>query len=658
MIKGSSMVLPAPGPTIRTTTEISPKLARKDVTVRKVRWKGWLAVFVGLLLLEAMSIWLLPRLGLNLLASIVGIGSSSLAYAWIMIGLFRLKQYRLARHVRAIILSGTAVGGVAYLVSGAGYIASFAVVSIWAMVVGFIVGLSLIKLILSTSSPITGVARTVIDEAIRMKVALVFIIGMILMVPILPLVLDTTERLEYRLQFFLNWSIGGLSILLSLLTVFLACSTICAEISDRQIFLTMSKPVTRVEYLLGKWLGISLLNLLLLVVGGCGVYLMTGIVRNGPNQGFSDVLAVREEVLAARVAVRPEPPDPDSINTLYQQRLKELIREDPEVYEGELSEKARAAIRTSLLVKWHTIAPYAEQTFIFSGVDRAVRLVQDTQPRDKDGKRVLPPNAMVQLRIKPRHGRPASDNMIRMALWLNGRPYPYDQRTGLHMPTVLSTDNFHVLNLPLAAVDDEGRITVRIQNVNLMMPQATHPYSISFAPDSGIELLYRVGWFEGNLTRALSMLWVRLVFLGALGLFAGTFLGFNVAALLSLLIYGVSMASGYLVEALNDYAGLGGGGMSFFELIGGLLQNLGTTVRDGNVEVSIKVMMRILGEIVVSSVPYFGGYNPVPMLADGRHIETAMIVESALKIGLGWGGGCAVMAWWVFRKRELARITV
>ena len=123
------------------------------------------------------------------------------------------------------------------------------------------------------------------------------------------------------------------------------------------------------------------------------------------------------------------------------------------------------------------------------------------------------------------------DEMVRMALWINDRPYP--SYRGQHIPTIVANDNFHVMSIDPSYVTDVGKLKLRIQNINLIAPEATFPATISFTPGSGIEVLYNSGTFGWNLVRSLSMIWVRLGFLSMLGVMAGTFLGFPVACLLS-----------------------------------------------------------------------------------------------------------------------------
>ena len=601
------------------------------------RWLVWISVLLGLLALGLGGYWLLPlKPGV-----FTGMSGVVAVYLWVLWGLLRAQINPLVRRSLVIVFSAvaTVLMGYLFIVIGRGELA-IAIVGIWAMAVAFTIGLGLIRLLLSPGKPIIGIARTVVDEAIRMRIALVFIIGLLLLVPVLPFVLDPTERLEYRLKFFLTWSVAGTGLLLSLLTVLLSCSTICSEISNRQIFLSMSKSVSRAEYLLGKWLGISLLNLLLLSVAFGGVYAMARIVQGSQVRERDDRLAVDEQVMVARVAISPKPPETQALEEMFNERLTQLKREKPAQYEGELTEKDRQGVLTSVLVKWHTIGKLQEQTFVFEDVDRAKGF-----------------GRTVQLRLKPALSKTPPDEMVRMAFWLNNRPFPVDG-TGRHTSIALARNNFHVVDLPLAAVDEDGMLAVRIKNVDLRDPESTVPASITFAPHSDIELLYTVGRFEPNLTKGMLLIWLRLVFLAALGLTAGTFLGFPVACLFTLMIYCGASTSTFLVEALSEYAGSAIYQKGFGETISELIRLVGLNLSQGSTGEAARLVLRIIGEVVVKLLPSFSAHSPVPLLADGRLVPMEMVGWGVLSIGVLWGGGCALVGWWIFRNRELARIVV
>ena len=46
------------------------------------------------------------------------------------------------------------------------------------------------------------------------------------------------------------------------MTLFLSCATVAFEIRERQIWQLMTKPVHRINYLLGKWVGVATLNVI------------------------------------------------------------------------------------------------------------------------------------------------------------------------------------------------------------------------------------------------------------------------------------------------------------------------------------------------------------------------------------------------------------
>ena len=101
-----------------------------------------------------------------------------------------------------------------------------------------------------------AVAHTVVKEASRTRLSLVFIVLLLVALPLIPLWLDPDSPLRYRVQTFIARSMGLTFTLAACMTLFLACATVAFEIRDRQIWQLMTKPVNRFSYLLGKWLGV------------------------------------------------------------------------------------------------------------------------------------------------------------------------------------------------------------------------------------------------------------------------------------------------------------------------------------------------------------------------------------------------------------------
>ena len=120
---------------------------------------------------------------------------------------------------------------------------------------------------------IWAVARQTISEGIRMKIALVFIAVAVLLIGVLPFSIQGDGvTIKSRIQSFLAYSLGLITFLLSMLTVFLSCATLSNEIRLKQIFMITSKPIPRWQVVMGKWAGICTLNTALLLLTWLGVW--------------------------------------------------------------------------------------------------------------------------------------------------------------------------------------------------------------------------------------------------------------------------------------------------------------------------------------------------------------------------------------------------
>jgi hypothetical protein len=585
---------------------------------------GWALLWVqalvvtlsGLGVMGVMPVW----------AGVVGAMVSGVVLVW------AVRRWWWARDVgcwRLVWLSGgLSAAGAAWAVGRSG--TAIGLVGVVLMAGGFVLGLWWVVGLLSWGGGGAGVARAVVREAVRMKIAMVFVVGLVLLVPALPWLLDPDELLKYRLQFFLTWAMSGVGGLLGLMTVFLGCGTICYELRDRQVFLTLTKPLSRWRYLLGKWLGIVLLDALLVAVGGGGVYVFAEVLRHQGARDEADRLAVEEQVMAARVSVQAQPVSVEEMSRMFDRRVERLKAEDPARYGGVLGAGDRREIERSVIAKWHVIGPRDEGRYVFRGLGRAGEF-----------------GPTIQLRMKPQSSKIPPDGKVRLALWLNGRAY--GQLT-------LADNLYHVIDLPVSAVDGNGDLEVRLANVDIMNPEGTFASSVMFSPGEGLEVLYQVGRFGPNLCRAMLVVWVKLGFLAVLGLTAGTLLDFPVACLLSLLVYVAAMASGFIDESLKAYVPAPSGGEGWWGEFVGVPAYLIEKLSEGEWWMAVKLMIQCIGKAFMYLVPSLGEYNSTAQLADGRLIAWGSVGMVLGKVGLLCGGLCGLLGWAVFRRRELARV--
>lgn len=157
-----------------------------------------------------------------------------------------------------------------------------------------------------------------------MKFALAFVIFLAAVIILVPFVLKSDGTQRGMVQLSLTYSFSVLNIILSFLVIFLSTTLFCADLRDRVVFTLDTKPLPRWQFMLGKWLGISFINIAVLAVMGAGIYgLARYIGRPGAAEGEQDYLIMRTEVLTARARsrVQAEPGEREFIVPFNSERL-------------------------------------------------------------------------------------------------------------------------------------------------------------------------------------------------------------------------------------------------------------------------------------------------------------------------------------------------
>ncbi|NDC62602.1 MAG: hypothetical protein EBZ59_01120 [Planctomycetia bacterium] len=537
-------------------------------------------------------------------------------------------RWRAAAVGLAALLGAAAV--VWFLVRDGRLVAATGLAGVTGMAAGCVAGLWILRAGLAGSSGIAGIARTVLDEAVRMRVAVGLLVLLVVLVPTLPLLLDHSERLAYRVQFFLSWSLGGTGFILAMLTIFLACGSVCGDIDSNRIHMTLSKPVSRLEYLVGKWLGIVAFNLFMVALAGAGTYTFLRVLAGTQATDGDDRRAVDRQVLTARVDVRPEHENPAEFAAAVSAALDQLEKDEPDAFRRNAA-GVRARIGQEYEWIWHTVTPDKVSTYIFRG---------------------LPPRPEgLQLQLKPRVNNVEVDLAdVRFALWINDRPWPVVD--GVHVEQTLPSLAVTTLDVPGDVVNDAGTMKLTVANRNLVPPGETQPTAIQFAPGDGMKVLFRVGGFDGNYLRCLAIIWIKLAMVAAAAVVAAALLGLPTAMLLSLVVYFSAVGSGFLRDALSQYnvvadTALGAAGRRLAEtaaLAGGLrFYEAG------------RMLLGFVTDIVLWLVPAFSDYDAVARLATGIAIPPTSVLSCLAKIGLVYPLLIGLLGWLVFDRRDLVR---
>ncbi len=466
-----------------------------------------------------------------------------------------------------------------------------------------------------------AVARTMIAEAIRMKIALVLLIILVAVIPMGPFIWEGDGTLKGRVQTFLTYSNLLVLVMLSIMTVFVGCQSLSNEVSQRQIYTIASKPIPRWQFILGKWLGLCLLNAILLSICGLSIYLFSMYMYNRVPPWSQDALQCRYEVLVARQGITPPIPDfTDVVNERYE-RLKKEGRLPPEGLSPQAAESIKVDYYREARQRWRSVGPGEAKTWVFEGI--------------KPG----PACEYLQLRYKMQ-ASPLPPRMQVDHIWLIGSP----SREGFRpLSRSDSIDQWHYFPIKRDVIAEDGTLSVTFVNRNLAdlnraVDSRKYTSTVTFEEPDGLEILYEVTSFERNFLRSMLLIFIWLMPLAALGLFAGSFLSFSVGALLCSSVLTASALSDFVWESLywvRDRPNPQQDPLDYFSWI-----------------------FKPLIQLIINGVPNLSQYSPVDLLADGRVIAWGTVAEAFGIMVLLQATIYLLLAILIFWKRELAQVTV
>ena len=123
-----------------------------------------------------------------------------------------------------------------------------------------------------SSARIWALATNTLTELVRLKVFYFLLIFALLLIGSSAFLI----RLSFQDQFQMlkDLSLGSMSIFTSLLAILATAGLLPKEIEDRTLYTVLAKPVSRLEYLLGKLLGVYLLLLITILLMGLVFFVM------------------------------------------------------------------------------------------------------------------------------------------------------------------------------------------------------------------------------------------------------------------------------------------------------------------------------------------------------------------------------------------------
>ncbi|MEI8063322.1 MAG: ABC transporter permease subunit [Verrucomicrobiota bacterium] len=445
-----------------------------------------------------------------------------------------------------------------------------------------------------------AIAGIAIRSAIRSRVVLMLLALLLIAIIALPMTIKGDGTLTGAVQVLLRYTLGAVNIILSIATLWAGCAAIANEVQEHQVHLLVTKPVTRAQLWLGKWLGLLALNAALLTVAGGVTYGLLHWHLSQQNLSPQDRATLREEWLVARRVVNAEPVavEADAQRIFEEQRRRGMLPKETR------PDQALAAIRQTLLQQAHAVPPNLMMRHIFK--------VPATTPRS--------------LVVRYKFTSSQNNKNPVACIWLAGAPTRPDR---FQRPELAAPNGMHTFQIPAALVAADSTLTVDIANVN------PEPLAMVFAPADGVQLLVYESSFLANFSRCLLVLLGELAFLGALAVTMGSLFSLPVAAL----------TTAYAVILMN---------------IGSYLQTLtqetfiiGSTMNPGTTPGLLDLLMHFVYVGLFWMTKPFQTASPLEPLAVGELVSWWWVG------GVWWcqvlvaGGILAAVGTWIFNRREL-----
>jgi len=451
-------------------------------------------------------------------------------------------------------------------------------------------------------TPVLAIAGVTVRAAIRSRVVQVLLALLLLAVAGLPFLLKHNGTARMFTQVTLTYTLFAVSALLGLATLWLACHSMAGDLASGQLQPTLVKPVARWQAWLGKWLGLTAVNALLLIAAATSLFLLLQwrSARLAPDQQR----ALREEVLIARGSVRAPLADfhREVENVLTQRRSNPAFADVPD---ETLREATTAAVRAA----YENVAPHHERRWTLNLGWRAARLLHEP----------------LSLRVKVFAAQSPDPDGLPVE-WLFGslESGRVEQRRVNLQPGAVQE-----LRLPPGLMGADGMLHVRCANRS--------DTTLVFRLEDGLAVLFPEDNFAVNYARAMLVLWCWLALVTAVGLSAGTFLSLPVAALFALTLTLTVGSGGTVAESAAE-------GTVF-----GVDHETGVRLAPVWDRVAVPV-----ARALALLTSWVGGFAPLESLSAGRSVGWGELARAVFQIVLTTGGMVAAAGITLLQRRELA----
>jgi len=450
---------------------------------------------------------------------------------------------------------------------------------------------------------IWAIAKNTIKQALRMKVAVVFILLLIVLLPIMGSVMTGDGTLKGRLQSFISYGLSLTSLLLCLLTIVVSTYSLTSDFEQKQIYTVLTKPVRRFQLLIGKLLGVILLDVALLVLFSALIYSVSQYMPRFSEATEDERIQAKKEFYTARASLVPSEVDvTKEVKEVYD-RLKKSGR----LPEGRSREQVIKRLTKQKKIEKRAVSPGYELVWQFDDV-KPLDPNQSLFIRYKYDVSVNPPDLQV-------YGKWLIGDFRQYGVNIETPVYPRERKDLIR--------TFYEFEVPADAVAKDGHLEVAFFNDSQLNNTV-----IIFPPKDGLEVLYKADTYTANFIKGVILILCRLLFLSCLGMLASSFLSFPVAILFCLAIFLTGTINGFILESFDFMSA------------------------------NISSVYHYTLKPVIQLLPQFDKVNPGKFLVPARLLQWLLLAKVAgIMVGIK-AFLLLVIALIIFTYREIAKITV
>lgn len=355
-------------------------------------------------------------------------------------------------------------------------------------------------MILRPMNSILAIALISIRNAIRSKIVIVLLTFLVITLIGLPLTLKGDGTLAGHARVLLWYTLGLATLILSIATVWASCAALSSEIRDRQIQMIVCKPVRASQIWLGKWLGLTGMNVLFLFLCFASTYAGLRWTTQPERWADEEMTSFDAEILSAQRHLSPRPRDLKAEVERQYQAGRARGEWPAELHASEILPRLERQVRTQA----NSVPAGHNNRWVFD--------VPDAASRDRS------------LVLRYRFSVSVFDMEPIRGAWTIGPPHVLQHHV---VDVEAAPRTWHHLTIPAEMIADDGTVTVEFANVH------DRPITVIFPPEDGLNLLVYASGFLSNYARAYLLILFHLAFLAAIGITAGAYFSIPVAAMTS-----------------------------------------------------------------------------------------------------------------------------